>query len=176
PALVFLGVDERSAPLSAKSLPLSKPTDESTLESHSPYGIPYWALDVTTLDDLRSKVLKDGGGEFTDMRAGMASISPEQASLAGEGRALVDWNTRNRLEDARYFTRAEILEVLAAESNPLTKEEVTRFDLQQAQEQGKNIEGVEKKIEKIRLPASTAIAHTLVKAWASNEYLQGSKL
>lgn len=109
---MFLGVDERSAPLAAKSLPLSKPTDESTLESHSPHGIPYWALDVTSLHELRDKVLKDGGGEFTDMRAGMASISPEQAAVAGEGRALIDWNTRNRV-------RFSLLALLNTNSDPL---------------------------------------------------------
>ncbi|KAM0756506.1 hypothetical protein T439DRAFT_321210 [Meredithblackwellia eburnea MCA 4105] len=323
PALVFLGVDERSAPDEAKSLPLSKPTDSSTLEQHSPYGVPYWALDTTTLDDLRDKVLKEGGGEFTDMRAGMSSIPAEQAALAGEGRALVDWNTRNRfctscsrplrpiwagwkrtcvpgekssseletppvclsktgvhnfnyprtdpvvimailspdrenillgrqrvwpkrfysclagfiesgetieeavrrevyeeagvevgdvyyhssqpwpypsslmigaigvakpsqtirldldneLEDARWFPRDEILGVLKGEKKGLTKEEVKRFDLAQ---QGKELKHEEEKEgEKdsaIRLPASTAIAHTLVAAWANNSYIQGGKL
>lgn len=53
PALVFLGVDERSAPEHVKSLPLSKPTTESTLASHSPFGVPYFGLDVTGLDELR---------------------------------------------------------------------------------------------------------------------------
>ncbi|KAL8278106.1 hypothetical protein RQP46_009566 [Phenoliferia psychrophenolica] len=322
PALVFLGVDERSAPQSAKSLPLSKPTDDSTLESHSPYGVPYWALDVTTLHELREKWVKASRGEFTDMRAGMASISPEQAAVAGEGRALIDWNTRNRycpscsrplrsvwagwkracaapidpskeskylppclskqgvhnfnyprtdpvvimavispdresillgrqrvwpkqfysclagfiesgetieeavrrevyeeagvdvgdvyyhssqpwpypsslmigaicvakpgqvirtdldneLEDARYFTRQQILEVLGKEAKGLTKEEVTRFDLQQAQEHGKAVPESKDSLGLIRLPAATAIAHTLVAAWATNSYLQGSKL
>ncbi|KAK4703536.1 NAD+ diphosphatase, partial [Phenoliferia sp. Uapishka_3] len=97
PALVFLGVDERSAPLAAKSLPLSKPTDASTLETHSPFGIPYWALDVSSMEQLQKKVLLDGGGEFADLRAGMSTISPEQASLAAQGRALVDWNDRNKV-------------------------------------------------------------------------------
>lgn len=320
PALVFLGVDERSAPLSIQSLPLSKPTDESTLESHSPHGVPFWALDTTTLDDLREDVLKSGGGEFTDMRAGMASISPEQAAIAGEGRALLDWNTRNRfcpscarplrsvwagwkracipglpspeletpptclsktgvhnfnyprtdpvvimavispdresillgrqrvwpkrfysclagfiesgetieeavrrevyeeagievgdvyyhssqpwpypsslmigaiciakpdqvirtdldneLEDARWFPREEVLAVLVGESEALTKEEVSRFDLQQQGLKGTEA-AVKEETTTIRLPASTAIAHTLVAAWATNSYLQGSKL
>jgi NAD+ diphosphatase len=96
PPLVFLGVDERSAPEEAKSLPLTKPDENSTLASHSPYGVPYWALDVTTLKDLRDKFEKtEDKYEFVDMRAGMASIPGEEASIAAEGRALVDWNKRN---------------------------------------------------------------------------------
>ena len=59
-SLVFLGVDERSAPESAKSLPLSKPDDNSTLETHSPYGVPYWAVDVSSFGDLKSSAQKDG--------------------------------------------------------------------------------------------------------------------
>lgn len=94
-ALVFLGVDERSAPESAKSLPLSKPTAESSLESHSPHGIPYWALDATKLDTLRAKMLGVQGAEFVDMRSQMSAIPGEEAAIAGEGRALLDWNNRN---------------------------------------------------------------------------------
>lgn len=94
--LVFLGVDERSAPSSTKSLPLSKPDENSTLSSHSPYGTPYWALDVTNTPELRARFEKKGDGfEFVDMRAGMASIPGEEAAVGGEGRALVDWNKRN---------------------------------------------------------------------------------
>jgi NAD+ diphosphatase len=91
-----LGVDERSAPESAKSLPLTKPDSSSTLASHSPHGIPYWALDVTTLTHLKEKVVEGNDKfEFVDMRASMSSIPGEEAALAAEGRALVDWNKRN---------------------------------------------------------------------------------
>lgn len=62
PALVFLGVDERSAPEAEQSLPVSKPTDESTLETHSPYGVPLWALDVSELDHLREWAIKLSDG------------------------------------------------------------------------------------------------------------------
>ncbi|GAA5957621.1 hypothetical protein JCM21900_000770 [Sporobolomyces salmonicolor] len=97
PALVFLGVDERSAPASAKSLPLSKPTDLSTLETHSPYGIPYWALDISAIADLKERLLKEEEGrEFVELRAGMHSIPNEEASIGAEARSLVDWNTRNK--------------------------------------------------------------------------------
>ncbi|GAA5972720.1 hypothetical protein JCM11641_002989 [Rhodosporidiobolus odoratus] len=97
PALVFLGVDERSAPESAQSLPLSKPTDSSTLESHSPYGIPLWGLDVSQISELKELALKGAEGrEFGDLRAGSQTIPPEEASVAAEARALVDWNTRNK--------------------------------------------------------------------------------
>ena len=105
PAVVFLGVDERSAPASAKSLPLSKPTPDSTLEAHSPYGIPYFALDVSELDGLRNKELGVEGATFVDMRAGMAAIPNEEAALAGEGRALIDWNKRNVVRPFPFIFR-----------------------------------------------------------------------
>lgn len=96
PSLVFLGADERSAPEAHKSLPLSKPSDDSTLESHSPYGIPYWALDATDLSELKAFAVSSGEGfEWGDMRAGMQTIPEEDAAIGGEGRALLDWNRRN---------------------------------------------------------------------------------
>ncbi|GAA5858823.1 hypothetical protein JCM8547_005002 [Rhodosporidiobolus lusitaniae] len=97
PALVFLGVDERSAPESAQSLPLTKPDESSTLETHSPYGIPYWAFDVSQLSKFKAKVLAEGEGrEFADLRAGSQTIPPDEAAIGAEARSLVDWNTRNR--------------------------------------------------------------------------------
>lgn len=75
---------------------MSKPTDSSTLESHSPYGEPYWAFDISSFADLKAKVLKDNSGcDFVDLRSAMQSIPPEDASIGGEGRALLDWNKRN---------------------------------------------------------------------------------
>ncbi|KAG0662969.1 NADH pyrophosphatase [Rhodotorula mucilaginosa] len=62
PALVFLGVDERSAPESAKSLPVSKPDENSTLETHSPHGDPYWAIDVSTFKHLKKRIMLEHGG------------------------------------------------------------------------------------------------------------------
>ncbi|KAK4050366.1 NADH pyrophosphatase [Microbotryomycetes sp. JL201] len=89
-------MNESSAPEEQQSLPVSKPTDDSTLESHSPYGIPYWALDVSNLTDLKKLVLeRHTDAEFGDMRAGMQSIPAEDAAIGGEGRALIDWNRRN---------------------------------------------------------------------------------
>ena len=105
PALVFLGVDERSAPDSAKSMPLSKPTDSSTLESHSPHGTPYWALDISKLSELKEKIMKEKEGrEFMELRAGDKVIPNDEASIGAEARSLVDWNTRNKvsLELSRY--------------------------------------------------------------------------
>ncbi|GAA6014927.1 hypothetical protein JCM8202_004820 [Rhodotorula sphaerocarpa] len=97
PALVFLGVDERSAPESAKSLPLSKPDENSTLESHSPHGEPFWAIDVSGFDDLKQKVATEHeGAKFMELRSGAQTMPNEEASIAAEARSLVDWNTRNR--------------------------------------------------------------------------------
>lgn len=98
PAVVFLGVDERSAPESSKSLPLSKPTETSTLEQHSPYGTPYWALDVSKLTDLKKTLLAEKEGrEFVELRAGSQVIPNDEASIGAEARSLVDWNTRNKV-------------------------------------------------------------------------------
>lgn len=97
PALVFLGVDERSAPESSKSLPLSKPTETSTLESHSPHGVPLWALDVSRLSDLKKQLLEEEEGrEFVELRAGSQVIPNDEASIGAEARSLIDWNTRNK--------------------------------------------------------------------------------
>lgn len=94
--LVFLGVDERSAPESAKSLPLSKPDAQSSLESHSPHGEPYWALDVSLFTDLKEKAVGLADRlEFRDLRTGMAFLGGEHAAISGQGRALLDWNQRN---------------------------------------------------------------------------------
>lgn len=98
---MFLGVDERSAPASEKSLPLSKPTDDSTLESHSPHGVPHWAFDVSSIKDFKTKLLKKSDvAKFVDIRSEMQNISYEQAAIAGEGRALLDWNRRNLVRRA----------------------------------------------------------------------------
>ncbi|GAA5823375.1 hypothetical protein JCM3770_006844 [Rhodotorula araucariae] len=96
PALVFLGVDERAAPESAKSLPLSKPDEHSTLETHSPYGEPYWAIDVTHFRELKQKVQRDGAARFLELRSGAQTMPNDEASIAAEARSLVDWNTRNK--------------------------------------------------------------------------------
>ncbi|GAA5823467.1 hypothetical protein JCM10212_007164 [Sporobolomyces blumeae] len=97
PALVFLGVDERSAPAAAKSLPVSKPTDGSTLESHSPHGTPYWALDISNLPELKARLEdEDPAREFVELRAGAKEIENHEASIGAEARSLIDWNTRNK--------------------------------------------------------------------------------
>ncbi|KAI5476634.1 NAD+ diphosphatase [Pseudohyphozyma bogoriensis] len=318
PTMVFLGVDERGAPESAKSLPLSKPTSDSTLESHSPYGVPYWALDVSKLPELQKAGLEAAGegAGFQELRAAMPYLDEPSAAICGEGRALLDWNIRsvycqacsrpmrqiwggwkrvcvgaqeydgaascpskergvqnysyprtdpvvimaitspdresillgrqkvwpkkfysalagflefgesieeavrrevyeeagvevgevyyhssqpwpypaslmigaigvakpgqvirtdldNELEDARYFTRAEVLAVLDAGVKPMTKEEADRFD--QSKEHGEHAkEEVKEDEPPFKLPAKTAIAHTLVEAWARNTYLGSS--
>ncbi|GAA5899536.1 NAD(+) diphosphatase [Sporobolomyces salmoneus] len=97
PTVVFLGVDERSAPESSKSLPLSKPTETSTLEQHSPYGVPYWALDVSKFTELKKQLLEEKEGrEFVELRAEAQVIPNDEASIGAEARSLVDWNTRNK--------------------------------------------------------------------------------
>lgn len=74
-------------------MPLTTPTGDSTLELHSPHGVPYWAVDVTDLQPLTTKVVRHGS-EFKDMRG--VNLGPEEAALGSQSRALVDWNRRNR--------------------------------------------------------------------------------
>lgn len=58
--------------------------------------MPLWAFDITSFSDLKAKLLKDNEGcEFVDLRSAMQSIPGEDASIGGEGRALLDWNKRN---------------------------------------------------------------------------------
>lgn len=59
----------------------------------------------------------------------------------------------NELEDARWFPREEVLAVLVGESEALTKEEVSRFDLQQQGLKGTEA-AVKEETTTIRLPAS----------------------
>ncbi|OCF44027.1 NAD+ diphosphatase [Kwoniella heveanensis CBS 569] len=85
PALVFLGIDDRSSPT----------TNESSKVDHlNPTGTPYFALDAGMNDweDLLAEV----GGEWGDARASAASMSNWDAGVFAQGRALVDWNTRNK--------------------------------------------------------------------------------
>ncbi|WVF67562.1 hypothetical protein IAT40_002320 [Kwoniella sp. CBS 6097] len=85
PALVFLGIDDRSSPTTNES---------STVDHLNPTGTPYFALDAGTSD--WDALLNEVGGEWGDARASAASMSKWDAGVFAQGRALVDWNTRNK--------------------------------------------------------------------------------
>lgn len=79
----------------------------------------------------------------------------------------------NELEDARYYTRAEVLAVINSSVKPtLTREEVQRID---GKEEITTIEPsarLDQTSESwFRMPPVTAIANVLIEAWATNSYL-----
>lgn len=72
----------------------------------------------------------------------------------------------NELEDARFYTRKEILEVIGSkERSHFTKQELERLDKEHHDEK----EVKEEKRKQIRLPPPTAIARVLVEAWANGQ-------
>lgn len=103
PTLVFLGADERD--VDDRQFRATKDASASDLDQHTK-GSPIWALDVSSIPALAdisqvsamlSKPVADGEElDFADMRAGMMSLQSTEASIAGTGRALLDWHRRNR--------------------------------------------------------------------------------
>ncbi|WVR09506.1 hypothetical protein IAU60_006574 [Kwoniella sp. DSM 27419] len=85
PPLVFLGIDDRIAPTS----------NSSTKTDHlNPAGTPYFALDAGKED--WASVLEQVQGEWGDARASAAAMSGWDAAIFAQGRAMVDWNARNK--------------------------------------------------------------------------------
>ncbi|WWC63415.1 uncharacterized protein I303_106017 [Kwoniella dejecticola CBS 10117] len=85
PALVFLGIDDREAPTTNES---------SVVDHHNPQGTPYFALDANSAE---WDSLIDGlGGEWGDARAAGGSMHVWDAGVYAQGRALIDWNVRNK--------------------------------------------------------------------------------
>lgn len=75
----------------------------------------------------------------------------------------------NELEDARFFTRKQVMEVIESKGRShFTKQELERLDKEHAgEDKGKEGEG-EERVE-VRLPPETAIARVLVEAWAKGQ-------
>jgi len=85
PALVFLGLDDRPD-ASSDSVP-------AAIDPQNPKGVPYFALDVGKEDiDLESL-----GGEWGDVRNSASAMSGWEAGILAQGRALLDWNIRNKV-------------------------------------------------------------------------------
>lgn len=106
PIIVFLGSDESGIDKSLPTKPAKGP--DQRLEDHSP-GHPVWALDVSSLSQLNdlgsvagvfhassAAEMPQGSLDYADMRAGMMALASSEAAVAGQGRALIDWNRRNR--------------------------------------------------------------------------------
>lgn len=83
-ALVFLGVDDR--PLASKD---AVPAD---VDPQNPKGVPYFAIEALPATDVDQSL----GGSFQEARAAASHLSPWEAGLFAEARAMIDWNTRNK--------------------------------------------------------------------------------
>ena len=82
PTLIFLGIDDRPS-ANASSTP-------ATVDPRSPKGVPYFAWNAGPEWELE-------GGEWGDARASGSAMSPWEAGVFAESRALVDWNVRNKV-------------------------------------------------------------------------------
>ncbi|WVQ80150.1 hypothetical protein IAT38_002255 [Cryptococcus sp. DSM 104549] len=86
PTLVFLGIDDRADPT----------TNASSATDHlAPRGPAFFALDVTSVPAGEFDVAKLGGA-WGDARASGGAMSPWDAGVYAQARALVDWNGRNK--------------------------------------------------------------------------------
>jgi NAD+ diphosphatase len=85
PALVFIGLDDRPT-ASEDSVP-------AAVDPQNPKGVPYFALDVgqSELD------VAGFGGEWGDARNSASAMSGWEAGVFAQGRALIDWNVRNKV-------------------------------------------------------------------------------
>ncbi|KAK8854679.1 hypothetical protein IAR55_003418 [Kwoniella newhampshirensis] len=85
PALVFLGIDDRADPTTNAS---------SAVDHSNPSGIPYFALDAA--EPEWDEIIEKRGGEWGDARASATALTGWEAGIFAQGRALVDWNVRNK--------------------------------------------------------------------------------
>ena len=95
PALVFLGVDDRPN-ASSSSVPAAQ-------DPQKPEGVPYFALDAGTGE------WNVDGGEWGDARASGSAMSGWEAGIFAQARALLDWNTRNKVRSTDDLGNAELM-------------------------------------------------------------------
>ena len=81
PAVVFLGLDDRNTSTQ------NKPTN---FDHSTPEGTAYFAVDAP-------KGWEIDGGEWGDARTSSMAMDAWSANLFAQGRALIDWNVRNRV-------------------------------------------------------------------------------
>jgi NAD+ diphosphatase len=82
PALVFLGIDDRQH-ASTQGVPMS-------VDPSRPEGVPYFALEAT--EDFEVE-----GGIWEDARNSASAMDGWTAGIFAQGRALIDWNVRNKV-------------------------------------------------------------------------------
>lgn len=71
----------------------------------APEGIPYFALNAP-------KDFEIEGGEFGDARGSANAMDGWTAGVFAQGRALIDWNVRNRVSWFKLCVGRELMSVL----------------------------------------------------------------
>lgn len=95
---MFLGIDDRPA-ASAESTPAAE-------DPLNPKGVPYFAMDAPK--EWKAETVE---GEFGDARAVSSGMGAWDAGVFAQGRALVDWNVRNKVSPLlREFGRRKAIE------------------------------------------------------------------
>ncbi|POV96125.1 hypothetical protein PSTT_15827 [Puccinia striiformis] len=82
PIVIFLGTDA-----SSEQPDVNKPLQPS-------HGSPIWAIDVTGIHEKICKTSILGHGKFLDMKK--VNLALNEANLAAQARAMIDWNARNK--------------------------------------------------------------------------------
>lgn len=106
PGIVFLGLHEpeSGASLALPSSDFSAKTDAAAVAAKIE-GTPYFSLDVSELESgtvdavLQSTEASKSGKSlsFVDARSAMPSMDVFEGGIVAEGRAMVDWNARNKV-------------------------------------------------------------------------------
>ncbi len=128
----------------------------------------------TVEEAVRREVYEEAGVECDEVVYHSSQPWPYPSSLmigclavAKEGQT-IRCDLDNELEDARYFTREEVLSVLASTEIQLSRHEVAKID---GKEGADGDEAEKKKDENeplFRMPPSTAIAHGKSRAFCSD--------
>lgn len=135
----------------------------------------------TVEEAVRREVYEEAGVECDEVIYHSSQPWPYPASLmlgciavAKEGQT-IRCDLDNELEDARFFTRDQVKAVLASSEIHLSRQELKKMD----GSDGVDADAADKKKAEdevlFRMPPVTAIAHTLIRAWAEGTY-PGAKL
>lgn len=99
----------------------------------------------------------------TNLMAGFYGIAKTDDAAA------IRLDLDNELEDARFYTRQQILEVIERKKNAhFTRAELEKLDKEHHADEHDKAKKGEDKVE-IRLPPETAIARVLIEAWAKGQ-------
>lgn len=114
PGVVFLGLHEpESASHALPSSDFNAKADTEAVISKI-QGTPYFSLDVSQLEEVavngvleNAEVSRSGKSlVFADARQGMSSMDYFEGGLLAEARAMIDWNSRNKVRPLLVFRRS----------------------------------------------------------------------